>query len=275
MPLLKTALVYDFDGTLAKGNIQEHSFIPSIGTDVKEFWAEAQKLSREQDADPILTYMWVMLRQTGHPITRELLAGHGADVPLFNGVQEWFPRINAYASKIGLSLEHYIISSGIREMIQGCPVAHEFEEIFASHFIYMDGKAVWPGASVNYTTKTQYLFRINKGIKNHWDNESINKWMPMQERPVPFSRILFIGDGETDVPSMKMVRLQGGHSIAVFDPDKWETPGTQKLTRRLIAEDRINFFTPADYLEGSQLDVTVKGLLGKIAREEAQYRGAD
>jgi hypothetical protein len=139
----------------------------------------------------------------------------------------------------------------------------------------MDGKAVWPGASVNYTTKTQYLFRINKGIKNHWDNESINKWMPMQERPVPFSRILFIGDGETDVPSMKMVRLQGGHSIAVFDPDKWETPGTQKLTRRLIAEDRVNFFTPADYRDGSQLDVTVKGLLGKIAREEAQYRGAN
>jgi len=268
----KTALIYDFDGTLAKGNIQEHTFIPHIDSNPKDFWGDVGARAQEQDSDQILIYMQKMIEDHDGPIERSDLRFHGKRTPLFDGVEEWFSQINQYAAERNLDLEHYIISSGIKEMIEGCSIADEFEQIFASHFVYKDDVAVWPGVSVNYTTKTQYLFRINKGIHNHWDNESINKWMPIDERPIPFSRMIYIGDGETDVPSMKMVRLQGGHSIAVFDPEKWDGNAIQESIHRLVAEDRVSFVAPADYKRQSQLDVTVKGILGKIAREEADYR---
>jgi hypothetical protein len=124
-----------------------------------------------------------------------------------------------YAGARGLELEHYIISSGVYEMIRGCPIFRAFKQVYASCFIYnKSGEAMWPGVAINYTTKTQFLFRINNGIENTWDNERINQWMPEDERPVPFKRMVFIGDGDTDIPSMKMVAHQGGLSIAVFDP---------------------------------------------------------
>lgn len=273
-----TALIYDFDGTLAEGNVQEHSFIPTHDVKTKDFWDDVKREAREQDSDEILVYMHKLLeiaKHKGSSVTKEMLRKHGASTPLFEGTSDWFNRINDYSKNRGLVLEHYIISSGISEMIKGCSIASNFKQIFASKFMYRDDEAIWPGVSINYTTKTQFLFRINKGINNHWDNETINKWVPMHERPVPFSRMIFIGDGETDIPSMKMVRLQGGHSVAVFDPNKWSTVNTKRLAQRLISEDRVNFVVPADYTEDSQLDVTIKGILGKIAREEANYRSDD
>ena len=171
---------------------------------------------------------------------------------------------NEYAAGVGLELQHFIVSSGVRSMIEGCPIAGEFQQIYASSFIFDEnGVAVWPGLSINYTTKTQYLFRINKGIENCWDNEAVNKWMSMETRPVPFQNMIFIGDGETDIPSMKMVRHQGGQAVAVFDPEKWDR--LQERIYGLIAEDRVNFVAPAVYEKGSQLDVTVRGLLGRMA----------
>jgi len=271
-----TALIYDFDGTLAEGNIQEHSFIPTHDVSTKDFWEDVKREAKDQDSDEILVYMHKMLemaRDKNSPITKKMLRSHGASTPLFEGTSDWFDRINEYSKVRGLNLEHYIISSGISEMINGCSIASNFKQIFASKFMYRNNEAIWPGVSINYTTKTQFLFRINKGIDNHWDNETINKWIPMKERPEPFSRMIFIGDGETDIPSMKMVRLQGGHSIAVFDPNKWNTVKTKTLAQRLISEDRVNFVVPADYTEDSQLDVMIKGVLGKIAREEANYLG--
>jgi len=272
----RTALVYDFDGTLAPGNIQEHTFIPGLGVSKEEFWKEVERRAREHDADQILVYMWSMLelsREQGVPITREGLEAHGRDTPLFAGLDSWFQRINQYGRARGLEIEHYIVSSGTGEMIGGCSIRPFFKQIYASRFIYdAEGHAVWPGVAINYTTKTQFLFRINKGIESSWDNTTINRWMPTDERPVPFSRMIFLGDGETDIPSMKMVREQGGHSIAVFDPDIWDTPRTQEHVYRLIAEDRAHFTVPADYSDHSQLSVTVKGVLGRIARGEG-YRG--
>jgi phosphoserine phosphatase len=267
---MKTAaIIYDFDGTLARGNMQEHSFIPTLGIEAGEFWERSNSLAKEQDGDQILTYMREMLRRAkivDLRITRELLQNHGREVQLFKGVEDWFDRINAYASGNDLSLEHYIISSGIREMIEGCKVAEHFKKVFASSFLYEDGEAVWPALSINYTTKTQYLFRINKGIDNCWDDEAINKWMALSERPVPFRNMIFLGDGETDIPTMKMVRHQGGAALAVFDPERWGD--LQSRIHALIAEDRADFVAPADYSEGGQLEVTVKGLLGRIAIAE-------
>jgi phosphoserine phosphatase len=273
----RTAIIYDFDGTLAPGNVQEHSFIPNMGLSTGDFWDEVKRQARKHDADEILTYMWQLLetaRGNGIAVTREVLRKHGEDTPLFAGLDSWFDRVDAYGIERGLAIEHYIISSGTLEMIEGSRIAGRFREIYASKFIYDDqGVAVWPGVAIDYTSKTQFLFRINKGIDNTWDNEAINRWMPMEERPIPFEQMIFVGDGATDIPAMKMVRHQGGHSIAVFDPAKWEAAASQAKIHRLIAEDRVHFVAPADYSEGSLLSVTVQGILGRLARA-AGYRGA-
>jgi hypothetical protein len=276
--LLRTALVYDFDGTLSPGSIQEHSLIPNVlGVSVADFWTEAKKRSEEHNADEILVYMQLLLekaRRRNVAVTADLLREHGVMTPFFDGVETWFERISAHARERGLALEHYVISSGNEEMIKGTAIARHFHDIFACRYLYENGEAVWPAIAINYTTKTQYLFRINKGVGNSWDNAGVNRWQPMDERPVPFSRMIYLGDGDTDIPSMKMVRHQGGYSVAVFDPKKWHQKATQGKVYNLIAEDRAHFVVPADYAEGSQLDVTVKGVLGRIARDEANYREA-
>ena len=269
--MLATAIVYDFDGTLAPGNIQEHGFLPDAGLSRQAFWEGVKQVAKETDSDEILVYMRLMVeagRSVGKPVTRSALRKHGASVPFFNGVVDWFDRINAHAEKIGLKLHHYVVSSGNQEIIEGCGIAGKFTHIFGSRFHFdKEGLAIWPGIAINYTTKTQFLFRINKGVINNWDNESVNKWIPMDQRPIPFQRMIFIGDGDTDIPSMKMVRQQGGHSIAVFDPAEWPTSGSraQEKIFKLISEDRVHFVAPGDYTEGSQLDITIKGILGRIS----------
>lgn len=274
---LPTAIVYDFDGTLAPGNIQEHSLLEGyLETTTKAFWKRVALEKKRHDADQILVYMRLLLEHAKaieKPITADVLKKHGARVRLFEGVESWFDRINTYASTRNLRLEHYVVSSGNEEMIRGCKIARHFRHIFGCRYIYdSEGQAVWPGTAVNYTTKTQYLFRINKGVMSHWDNEPVNRWVPMDERPMPFARMIYLGDGDTDIPSMKMIRHQGGHSIAVFDPASWDEPQQQQKVYNLIAEDRAHFVVPADYTKGSQLDVTIKGVLGRIARDHAGYR---
>lgn len=270
---LKTALIYDFDGTLARGNMQEVSFIPSLGMDKAAFWKEAGEFTRRADGDGILMYMQLMLqaaREAGHPVTRQALRDHGRDVKLFDGLKSdlmgrsWFQRMNAFGAQYGLEIEHYIISAGLEEMIEGCPIHPELTHVFASKFVYNEqDEAIWPAVGVNYTTKTQYLFRINKGVLNHWDDERINRFIPDDARPVPFERMIFIGDGDTDVPTMKMMHTKGGFSIAVYDPRN--EPNDHTKIHRLISEDRVNFVAAADYREGSALDLVVKGLIGRIA----------
>lgn len=277
LPLLRTAIVYDFDGTLAPGNIQEHSLLPSYLNVTKEdFWKRVQKEKCQHDADEILIYMRLILelaRELGKPVTKEILREHGAATPFFQGVENWFTRIDQHASERGLALEHYVISSGNGEIISGTRIASRFQRVFACNYQYDDrGNAHWPAIAINYTGKTQYLFRINKGIDNAWDAEPVNRWIPLAERAIPFSRMLYLGDGDTDIPSMKMVRHQGGHSIAVFDPERWAKKELQSKVYNLIAEDRAHFVVPADYTDGSQLDITIKGVLGRIARDEAGYR---
>ena len=265
----RTALIYDFDGTLARGNLQETSFIPKIDMSKEAFWAEVKARTCNHDADEVLIYMHLMLDKAlemGVNVTIDDLRQHGKQAEFFPGLSDrsWFERINEHAAARDLTLEHYIVSSGIYEMIDGCAIRDAFQQVFASKFIYLDSVAAWPGVGINYTTKTQYLFRINKGIDNHWDNASLNSFMPEDERPIPFDRMIFLGDGDTDIPTMKMLTDKGGHSIGVYDPNRRNRDLTK--IHRLISDGRVDFVAPADYEEKSQLDIIIKGILGRIAR---------
>ena len=261
------ALVYDFDGTLSPGNMQEFGFIQAIGRDINEFWSKNQQLAERNDASGILCYMYSMIQAAkSHSISlkRESFRSFGAQVQLFPGVPQWFARVNDYGRSLGLEVKHFINSSGLKEMIEGTPIAQEFEGIFASSFLYdVDGVAYWPAVAVDYTAKTQFLFKINKGIREVSDNRKINEYMPEEERPIPFRRMLYLGDGETDIPSMKMVKTNGGHSIAVYADDNHRTTAC-----KLIREQRANFACKADYREGSELEDAVQRVLRKIKADE-------
>ena len=271
---IKIAIAYDFDGTLAPGNMQEHSFIPSLGIDANAFWTEAKKRAKENDMDEILSYMQLMLEEStikNLKIRRIDFENYGKDIKFFNGVESYFERINQYAEEKGITLEHYIISSGLREFVKGTKIAKYFENIFASGFNYdSNGVATWPALAINFTNKTQFLFRINKGIKNSYDNTEINKYTPEDERPIPFSRMIYIGDGETDVPAMKMIKYQGGAAIAVYNPDiiaKNDKPSPKQICEDLISQKRADYLAPTDYTEGSILDKLIKTIIDKIQAE--------
>jgi len=260
---IDVALVYDFDGTLAPGNMQEFGFVQAIGKDPTEFWTRTYELAQQNDASGILCYMYLMLQEAkaNHiSLKRESFKQFGSKITFFEGVEEWFALINRYGASIGLNVKHYLNSSGLKEMIEGTAIAQKFENIYACSFLYNDdGVAYWPAVAVDYTTKTQFLFKINKGIKTISDNKKINEYVAKKDRPMPFERMVYLGDGETDIPCMKVVKGQGGHSIAVYgDSQKKAT------AMRLIRDGRVNFACKADYTEGQELHTTVKRILDKI-----------
>jgi phosphoserine phosphatase len=263
--MLPMAICYDFDGTLAPGYMQEYDFIPALGVAPGAFWAESHALAERSDADTILAYMRLMLKKAGEAevsVTREAFRAFGSTIKLFPGVEPWFSRINAYALSKGVKVEHFIISSGLREMIEGTRIAAEFARIYASGFMYDEnGVAVWPALAINYTTKTQFIFRINKGSPEVYDNTRINKYVPKAERPLPFANMVYIGDGETDIPCFRLVKQEGGYAIAVYRPRK---PESKALTERLLVEGRANLIAPADYSEGSVIDSSVKAIVDRI-----------
>ena len=266
------AICYDFDGTLSPGNMQEYSFIPRLQQSPDEFWADANKLAKEHDADVILAYMYLMCeraKKAGIKIRRKDFENFGSGVKFFPGIlpdeltgKDWFLRIKNFAAPLGAKVRHYVISSGIKEMIEGTAIADNFHRVYASSFMYdVGGSAMWPALAVNYTTKMQYLFRINKGALDI--QKTVNNFMPENERPVPFKRMIFIGDGLTDIPAMKLVKTQGGYAIAVHDGTKRKA----KINERLLAENRVNFVTKADYQEASQLDCEVRRVISQICKE--------
>jgi 2-hydroxy-3-keto-5-methylthiopentenyl-1-phosphate phosphatase len=259
------AICYDFDGTLAPGNMQEYDYIPKLGLNSPDFWKSVNKRAQGQKADEILAYMGLMIEkatpESNVRVTKDAFKECGKNVELFPGVEQWFERITQFGKEQGARIEHYIISSGIKEMIEGTRIGNKFKEIFASSFMYnQNGVAYWPALAVNYTTKTQFLFRINKGILNVWDNSRINSYIPKDERPVPFTQIIYIGDGSTDIPCMKLVKDQGGYSIAVYKPKSKKKTSAEKL----IKDDRVCFTAPADYTEGSQLDLQIRAVIEKM-----------
>jgi hypothetical protein len=262
----RIAIAYDFDGTLAPGNMQEQSFLPAVGTAGKKFWASAKARAKQHDMDEILAYMELMLeysKTSKRPSTRTEFRKYGSRIKFFPGVESWFGRIDTFAKSHGCAVAHYIISSGNRETIEGTRIAQHFKRVYASCFRYDEnGVAVWPAIAVNYTNKAQFLFRINKGIENAYDNSQINKYTPEEKRPVPFKNFIYIGDGETDIPAMKMVTYQGGRSIVVYQKSK---RGRKRAAHQLVKEQRADIAVPADYSRGSALDNAVKAAIRQIA----------
>ncbi len=239
------ALIYDFDGTLSPGNMQEFGFIQAIGKTPEEFWKKSADISRGQDASEILCYMKLMIdeaRAADVKLKRDSFRDFGSQIELYKGVREWFDLINRYGKERNINIEHYINSSGLIEMIEGTPIAKEFKNIYACSFLYdVNGVAVWPGVAIDYTAKTQFLFKINKGVSSIRDNKLVNEYLPEADRPVPFSQMIYFGDGSTDIPCMRLVKQFGGNSIAVYKPTGKNRAQSKATAERLIKENRKRF----------------------------------
>lgn len=269
LPLTKIAICYDFDGTLSPCNMQETAFIPNLGLSANEFWEKVSDYAQTHDIDRVLAMMNLMISEAkanNIELTRESLQNCGRDVPLFSGLSDWFEHITDYAAERHIELEHYIISSGSEEIIEGTSISKHFKKIFACKFVYENGQAISPGTAVNYTNKTQFLFRINKGILNYYENRKVNQYTPKEEKIIPFSNMIYIGDGETDVPCMKMVKGQGGTAISVYNP---ENPQARETSINLIEHNRADYMAPTDYSAGSLLENILHSLINQI---EAQTK---
>ena len=258
------AICYDFDGTLSTSPMQENKSLPSVGVSPDVFWSEVNAISKRDHADNILIYMMLMLQKAhsaDEPITRKVFRDKGEGMTFWDGVDTWFDRVNDYARRARVDIRHYVISSGNEEIIQGTSIAGRFDRIFACRFHFdSNGVADWPAVAVNYTTKTQFLFRINKGCLD-MDDDGVNDYVPDDERPIPFSNIVYIGDGETDVPCFRTVRSLGGLSIGVYPPHR---RGGKETVRRLLSDGRIDTYCPADYREGKQLESIVCSAIDEV-----------
>ena len=260
------AICYDFDKTLSPDDMQAQGYIQSVGDEVESFWKESNGLAEKNDMDQNLAYMFTMIRKARGKFifNKKALMDYGSKVKLFPGVETWFNRIREYGIKKGVIVEHYIISSGLKEMIEGTTVANEFEKIYASSFYYDEnGVAQWPAQVINYTSKTQFLFRIEKGTLDVNDS-GVNDYFKPEDIRIPFRNMIYIGDSDTDIPCMKLINANSGHSIGVFNP---ETQDKRKVYR-MMEDKRIKYYTPAKYTEGSELDKLVKTIIDTTASNE-------
>lgn len=259
------ALMYDFDGTLSPSYMQEYDFMDAIGiTEKGSFWDASNRLAESQKSSTILAYMKLMVdkaKEGGISIRRQQFVDFGHGIQFFPGVEQWFELINRKGQEMGVDVEHYIISSGLKELIEGTSIARHFKQIYACSFMYEDDAAVWPAVAVDFTSKTQFIFMINKGIHDIWCNAQINDSMPDEGRPVPFQNMIYLGDGETDIPSMRIVKSEGGHSIAIYKPGN---ESSRAQARNLVHRGRVNFACSGDYREGSELYNAVIATIAKV-----------
>lgn len=260
MPVV--AIMYDFDRTLCTKDMQDYSFIPRLNMTEEEFWQYSNELGQREHMDSILAYMYAMVRMSREkniPLLRNDLVEMGANVEFFEGVKDWFKRISNFGKNLGMQVEHYVISSGMKEIIEGTEISKYFKSIFACEFLYDEnGNAVWPKTDVNYTNKTQFVYRINKGVLDVANDVDLNRSMPEDSKRVPFCNMIYIGDGLSDVPCMKMMKAYGGYSIAVYQQK-------DSKVEDLLMKDRVDFIYPADYSESTGLDLTVKNIIRKMA----------
>ena len=267
LPVL--AICYDFDKTLTPDDMQAQGYIQSVGYDVGRFWEETDLLAHENGMDSNLAYMYKMVAEAegNLVLNRKALMDYGAKVKVFPGVEQWFGRIREYGRENGVIVEHYIISSGLKEMIEGTDMARNgaFDRIYASSFYFNErGLAKWPAQVVNYTNKTQFLFRIEKGTLDVND-PAVNDYFPPDQIRVPFRNMVYIGDSDTDIPCMKLVNVNGGHSIGVYNPET----GRKEKVQKMLRDRRIRYYAPADYTEGSELDTLVRKIILRTAANEA------
>ncbi len=263
MAKTKIGILYDFDKTLCTTDMQEYSFIKNLGMTSDEFWGEAAAITKKHEVEKILAYMFVMIKkckEKGIPLTEEYLRSCGENVVLYKGVESWFDRINSFGESMGVKIEHYIISSGTYEIIQGTPIAKYFKRIYACKYMYDEiGEALWPALAINYTLKTQYIYRISKGILDVTDDYNLNRLQDESLRRIAYRNMIYIGDGMTDIPCMKMVKEKGGKSIALYPSGRSET------VKPLVDDDRINYVCVADYSPNSTLEKIVKLMIENMA----------
>lgn len=257
------ALLYDFDKTLCTTDMEDYTFIPALGYKPAEFWKKANDFGYSNRMDGLLAYMYTMIAECHRQnirLDRDFLVRCGHAIELFPGVEDWFGRINAFGESLGVKIEHYVISSGLREIIEGSGISHEFKEIYACEFFYNEeGLASWPKLDVNFTNKTQFIYRINKGVLDVSDDRSLNASMPDDSKRIPFTNMIYIGDGLSDVPCMKMTRAYGGAAIAVYQEEN------RQGVEDLLSKDRVDFIFPADYSAGTDLEKTVCNIIRKMA----------
>jgi len=264
---IRMAICYDFDKTLSPDDMQTFTLIPSLGMEKNEFWKLSNSLAKDNLMDNNLAWMYELIsfsKAQRQPIQKGYFNKIGQDIPLYKGVVGWFDRVNEYGRKKGIIIEHYIISSGLKEIIEGSSIADKFKRIYASSYLYsVDGIAEWPAQAINYTNKTQYIFRIAKGIFEEYD-ERVNDSMQDSELYVPYENFVYIGDSATDIPCMRLVKSKGGYSIGVFDPEKDE----RKKVYQLFADGRLSFYTAADYSARSELMNYMKNIIDEVAAKE-------
>ena len=256
------ALMYDFDKTLSPKDMQEYGFISQLGISEKDFWQTTNDFSESEKTDRILSYMYIMKNMSeeiGKPLRREQLVKLGETIEYFPGVIDWFDRINSYGEENNVQIEHYIISSGLQEIIEGTSISKYFKMIYACKYVYdNDGVAIWPGMSVNYTGKTQFWARINKGVLDISDDDTLNKFMSDDCRRVNTKNMIYVGDGMTDIPCMKLTKENGGHSIAVYNEKN------RDKVEDLLSENRVNFIAKANYTKGSEMENIIKTIIDKL-----------
>ncbi len=255
------AILYDFDKTLATDDMQNFSFIPDLGMESHEFWGATGDLTKETGMEKILAYMYMMITKSKEkeiPLTKEYLRKLGKDVKFYDGVTAWFKRINQFGEECGVKVEHYILSSGTKEIIEGTSIAKEFKEIYACEFLFDEnGIASWPKIAINYTAKTQFVFRISKGVLDSHDDVGVN--VRTDSKRVPFRNIIYIGDGMTDIPCMTLVKEKGGKSIAIYPK------GKKDKVYPLFEEERVNYICRGDYSVNSDLDKIVKLIINQVS----------
>ncbi|MGN1227760.1 MAG: haloacid dehalogenase-like hydrolase [Christensenellales bacterium] len=262
----RVAFMYDFDFTLSCGYMFEFGFLDNFKQGSDDYWNDNVRLCKKHNMDNNLGYMYLLLqlaKANNIKLTKEYIKSFGGDIGLYNGLDTWFDRINTYGEKLGLKVEHYIISSGLQELISGTKIAQKIKRIFATNFAYDDnGEAFWPAQVVNYTNKTQYIFRIKKNmIDNLYDQYEVNSYLE-QDKKLPYTNMVYFGDGETDIPCMKLVKEKGGFSVCVYNAEK---ENCKVIAENILRDGRVNIIAKADYSEGSELDEAIKQVLSKIA----------
>ncbi len=267
----KVILMYDFDKTLSKKYMSEYDFLQDVGIDDScEFWHYCNnELAKNNNMDNNLAFMLanlIVAQKKGIKLTKKYLNSVGKNITYFDGVIQWFKRINEYGERSGLQIEHFIISSGIQEIIEGSEISKYFTKIFASSYVYDDsGEAFWPRTIVNYTAKTQYIFRIKKNLLDEQFNDvEVNRKIN-SELTIPYSNMIYFGDGETDIPCMKLVKEKGGHSVCVYS----DSERSQKTAKQILSDKRVNLIAKADYSEGSTLDKYVKKIIKNISKKQS------
>lgn len=263
--MVKVALIYDFDKTLCTKDMQEYSLIPSLGYEnAAEFWNEVTVLTQANHMDAIGAYLYILhkkFKELGTPLHKSMFSDLGKDIVLYPGVETWFDRVNRIGEEKGLEVEHYIISSGMDEIIRGTTIAKHFKKIYACRYYYENDYAVWPAQIVNYTTKTQYIFRINKQVLDENDDKDLNKYVDFKDRPIPFEHMVYIADGITDIPCMRLVKEYGGNAIAVYNE---ESGKARIVAESLIKDGRANYMAKANYEENSDMEILIKKIFESI-----------